>query len=50
MELLKHLPSPLAPTFIALRSVTFEQEVRTTFERISHSLSKLGAGMKPRQH
>src|ERR1700730_494783 len=26
-------------------SVTFEQEVRTTFERIRDSLSKLGAGM-----
>ena len=26
-------------------SVTFEQEVRTIFERIRHSLSKLGAGM-----
>jgi enamine deaminase RidA (YjgF/YER057c/UK114 family) len=26
-------------------SVTFEQEVRTTFKRISDSLSKLGAGM-----
>ena len=26
-------------------SVTFEQEVRTTFERIRGSLSKLGAGM-----
>jgi 2-iminobutanoate/2-iminopropanoate deaminase len=26
-------------------SVTFEQEVRTTFKRISDSLSKLGGGM-----
>ena len=70
MDLLKHLPSPIAPTFSeALRidtragswifisgqvgvplppdkgSVTFEQEVRTTFERIRDSLGKLGAGM-----
>ena len=70
MEFLKHLPSPIAPSFSeALRidtpagcwifvsgqvgvplppdmgSVTFEQEVRTTFERIRDSLSKLGAGM-----
>jgi 2-iminobutanoate/2-iminopropanoate deaminase len=27
-------------------SVTFEQEVRATFERIRDSLGKLGAGMK----
>jgi enamine deaminase RidA (YjgF/YER057c/UK114 family) len=70
MDLLKHLPSPISPSFSeALRidtqagcwifvagqvgvplppdkgSVTFEQEVRTTFERIRDSLSKLGAGM-----
>jgi len=70
MDLLKHLPSPIAPSFSeALRidtdagcwifvsgqvgvplppdkgSVTFEQQVRTTFERIRDSLSKLGAGM-----
>ena len=70
MDFLKHLPSPIAPTFSeALRidtpagcwifvsgqvgvplppdkgSVTFEQEVRTTFERIRDSLGKLGAGM-----
>jgi len=70
MNLLKHLPSPISPTFSeALRidtqagswifisgqvgvplppdkgSVTFEQEVRTTFERIRDSLGKLGAGM-----
>jgi hypothetical protein len=51
MDHLKHLPSPIAPTFSeALRmpdkgSVTFEQEVRTTFERIRDSLGKLGAGM-----
>jgi len=70
MDLLKHLPSPIAPSFSeALRidtqtgcwifvsgqvgvplppdkgSVTFEQEVRATFERIRDSLSKLGAGM-----
>jgi 2-iminobutanoate/2-iminopropanoate deaminase len=70
VDLLKHLPSPIAPTFSeALRidtragswifisgqvgvplppdkgSVTFEQEVRTTFERIRDSLGKLGAGM-----
>ena len=70
MDLLKHLPSPISPTFSeALRidtqagswifisgqvgvplspdkgSVTFEQEVRTTFERIRDSLGKLGAGM-----
>jgi enamine deaminase RidA (YjgF/YER057c/UK114 family) len=70
MDLLKHLPSPIAPTFSeALRidtragswifisgqvgvplppdegSVTFEQEVRTTLERIRNSLGKLGAGM-----
>jgi len=70
MDFLKHLPSPMSPTFSeALRidttagswifiagqvgvplspdkgSVTFEQEVRTTFERIRDSLGKLGAGM-----
>jgi 2-iminobutanoate/2-iminopropanoate deaminase len=71
MDLLKHLPSPIASTFsegmrIDTRggswifisgqvgvplppdkggSVTFEQEVRTTFERIRDSLGKLGAGM-----
>ena len=70
MEFLKHLPSPISPTFSeALRidttagswifiagqvgvplspdkgSVTFEQEVRTIFERIRDSLGKLGAGM-----
>ena len=70
MDFLKHLPSPIAPSFSeALRidtqagcwifvagqvgvplppdkgSVTFEQEVRTIFERIRDSLSKLGAGM-----
>ena len=70
MDLIKHLPSPIAPTFSeALRidtpagswifisgqvgvplppdkgSVTFEEEVRTTFERIRNSLGKLGAGM-----
>lgn len=70
MDLLKHLPSPISPSFSeALRidtqagcwifiagqvgvplppdkgSVTFEQEARTTFERIRDSLSKLGAGM-----
>ena len=70
MDFLKHLPSPISPTFSeALRidttagswifiagqvgvplspdkgSVTFEQEVRTTFERIRDSLHKLGAGM-----
>ena len=70
MDLLRHLPSPIAPSFSeALRidtqagcwifvsgqvgvplppdkgSVTFEQEARTTFERIRDSLSKLGAGM-----
>ena len=70
MDLLKYLPSRIAPSFSeALRidtqagcwifvagqvgvplppdkgSVTFEQEVRTTFERIRDSLSKLGAGM-----
>jgi len=70
MDVLRHLPSPIAPTFSeALRvdtqtgswifvsgqigvplppdkgSVTFEQEVRITFERITASLSKLGAGM-----
>ena len=71
MNSIKHLPSPIAPTFSeALRidaqagswifisgqvgvqlppdrgSVTFEQEVRTTFERIRDSLGKLGAGMQ----
>jgi 2-iminobutanoate/2-iminopropanoate deaminase len=71
MDFIKHLPSPIAPTFSeALRintqagswifisgqvgvplppdtcSVTFEQEVRTTFERIRDSLGKLGAGMQ----
>ena len=70
MNFLKHLPSPIAPTFSeAVRidtqagswifisgqvgvplppdhgSVTFEQEVRTTFERIRNSLNKLGAEM-----
>ncbi len=70
MDFLKHLPSPIAPSFSeALRvdtqagcwifvsgqigvpippdegTVTFEQEVRTTFERIRASRSKLGAGM-----
>src|SRR6516164_3347983 len=70
MDFLKHLPSPMSPTFSeALRidttagawifiagqvgvplspdkgSATFEQEVRTTFERIRDSLGKLGAGM-----
>ena len=70
MDLLKYLPSRIAPSFSeALRidtqagcwifvsgqvgvplppdkgSVTFEQEVHTTFERIQDSLSKLGAGM-----
>jgi len=71
MDFLKHLPSPISPSFSeALRidtqagtwifvsgqvgvpmppdtgSVTFEQEVRTTFERIRASLGKLGAGMQ----
>jgi enamine deaminase RidA (YjgF/YER057c/UK114 family) len=71
MDFIKHLPSPIAPTFSeALRidtqagswifisgqvgvplppdkgSVTFDQEVRTTFERIRDSLGKLGAGMQ----
>jgi 2-iminobutanoate/2-iminopropanoate deaminase len=71
MDFIKHLPSPIAPTFSeALRintqagswifisgqvgvplppdtcCVTFEQEVRTTFERIRDSLGKLGAGMQ----
>ena len=70
MDFLRHLPSPIAPSFSeALRidtqagcwifisgqvgvplppdkgSVTFEQEVRATFERIRDLLSKLGAGM-----
>jgi 2-iminobutanoate/2-iminopropanoate deaminase len=70
MDFLKHLASPIAPSFSeALRidtqagcwifvsgqvgvplppengSVSFEQEVQTTFERIRESLSKLGAGM-----
>ena len=70
MDFLKHLPSPISPTFSeALRidtragswifisgqvgvplppdegSVTFEQEVRTTFERIRDSLGKFGASM-----
>jgi enamine deaminase RidA (YjgF/YER057c/UK114 family) len=70
VDLIKHLPSPIAPSFSeALRidsqagswifvsgqvgvrlppdkgSVTFEQEVRTTFERIRESLSRLGGGM-----
>jgi len=70
MDLLKHLPSPIAPSFSeALRidaqagswifisgqvgvplppasgSVTFEEEVRTIFERLRDSLGKLGAGM-----
>ncbi len=70
MDFLKHLQSPIAPSFSeAVRidtsagswifisgqvgvplppdkaSVTFEQEVRATFERIQNSLSKLGASM-----
>jgi enamine deaminase RidA (YjgF/YER057c/UK114 family) len=70
MDFLKHLPSPIAPSFSeAVRldtqagcwifisgqvgvpippdtgSITFEQEVRATFERIRVSLGKLGAGM-----
>ena len=70
MDLLKHLPSPIASSFSeALRidtpaggwifisgqvgvplppnnaSVTFEEEVRTTFGRIRDSLGKLGADM-----
>ena len=71
MDFIRHLPSPIAPTFSeALRidtpagswifisgqvgvplepdtdSVSFEQEVRTTFERIRNSLATLGAGMR----
>jgi enamine deaminase RidA (YjgF/YER057c/UK114 family) len=70
VDLFKHLPSPIAPSFSeALRidtqsgrwifisgqvgvplppdkgSITFEEEVRTTFQRIRDSLEKLGAGM-----
>ena len=70
MDLLKHLPSPISPTFSeALRidneagswlfiagqvgvaippdkkPITFEQEVRVTFDRIRESLRKLDADM-----